>query len=43
MKANRQERIIAGITAGLIGTSAMLLFINGLGENNLGESVKSTT
>lgn len=43
MKANRQERIIAGITAGLIGTSAMLLFVNGLGEKNLGESIKATT
>lgn len=43
MKANRQERIIAGITAGLIGTAAVLLVTNGLGDKNSGESIETTT
>lgn len=37
MKANRQEKIIAGITAGLLGISAVLLIANGLGESSTGE------
>lgn len=43
MKANRQERIIACITAGLIGTAAVLLVTNGLGDKNSGESNETTT
>lgn len=38
MKANRQEKIIAGITAGMIGTAVVLLLANGLGGKNVDES-----